>query len=180
MPADASFCPKCGRSIDAGPIPDTDPYAMKRTIKDSYRSDRRAFHEARRAARWGARMETPEWALINAVFGGLTVILIGGLLYLAASGLTPLVTWSNFWAYFLLGLGTMLFLRGLLAIFLVPSWHERGSLIAGIIVATIGAAGIAVTTYGLGQYFWIGVIVIGGILVIVAGILSYLFRVARP
>ncbi len=53
--------------------------------------------------------------LFNTIFGGLFVILLGGLLYLAASGTGgDLVTWSNFWTYLLMGLGGLLFVRGLL------------------------------------------------------------------
>jgi|GEM_PF-3896968 len=149
---------------------------MKHAMKDEYRAQKHAFKEARRAAKWGGWMGSPEWALIDALFGGLIVILLGGLLFMAASNVSSLVTWANFWAYFLLGIGVLLLLRGFAAIVIPGRPHEAGSIIGGIVLIIIGAAGVSIFLTGISQYLWIAIIVLGGILVIVAGIASYIFR----
>src|SRR5271157_4081004 len=176
VPDDAQFCPKCGTSLERSPFPGMDPHIMKHAMKDEYRAQKHAFKEARRAAKWGGWMGSPEWALIDALFGGLIVILLGGLLFMAASNVSSLVTWANFWAYFLLGIGVLLLLRGFAAIVIPGRPHEAGSIIGGIVLIIIGAAGVSIFLTGISQYLWIAIIVLGGILVIVAGIASYIFR----
>jgi hypothetical protein len=173
MPADSQFCPKCGQPAGGPAQPGPGPFdGMGR---HEWRHMRRA---ERRAERHGSRA-SPEWALFNAIFAGLFIILLGVLLYLAASGTLPdLVTWSNFWAYLLLGLGILLLIHGFLDL-LLRHYHGYGKIIGGMVVAVIGAAGISASLAGWHQYFWIGVIVLGGVLVILVGILSYLFRIVR-
>jgi hypothetical protein len=129
----------------------------------------------RREARWG-RWSSPEWALFNSIFGGLFIILLGGLLYLAASGQAgDLVTWTNFWAYLLLGLGILLLIRGLFEI-VTQHYHGFGQIIGGIVLMIIGALGITESLTGWIQYFWIVIIILGGLIIILAGLLTYLFR----
>src|SRR5271157_4472741 len=144
VPDDAQFCPKCGTSLERSSFPGMDPHIMKHAMKDEYRAQKHAFKEARRAAKWGGWMGSPEWALIDALFGGLIVIL--------------------------------LVLRGFAAIVIPGRPHEAGSIIGGIVLIIIGAAGVSIFLTGISQYLWIAIIVLGGILVIVAGIASYIFR----
>ena len=168
VPPDAQFCPKCGRPLSepaqANPFEGMDRHEM-----------RHAYRSMRREARWSG-WASPEWALFNAVFAGLFIVLLGGLLYLAASGTLPsLVTWANFWAYLLLGLGIMLLIRGFLGM-LARRYFEYGNIIGGMVLVVIGAAGITISLGGWQQYFWTGIIVLIGIIVILAGVLSYLFQ----
>lgn len=86
-----------------------------------------------------------------------------------------LVSWSNFWAYLLLGLGIMLLIRGFLDL-LLRHYHGYGKIIGGMVVAVIGSAGITVSLGGWGQYLWIAIIVVGGLLIILVGLLTYLFK----
>lgn len=176
VPADAKFCPKCGSPVEEAPFGGMDPRVMRHAMKEDYRTQKRAFREARRAAKWGVWGNTPEWALIDALFGGLIVIGLGSLLYMAASGLTPLVTWANFWAYFLLGIGVLLVLRGLAALIIPGRPQEVGSIVGGIVLMVIGTVGVSVFLTGWSQYFWAGLIVMVGVLVILAGIVSYIIR----
>jgi hypothetical protein len=130
---------------------------------------------SRRQARHEARA-SPELSLFNSIFGGLFVILLGGLLYLAASGMAgDLVTWSNFWTYLLMGLGAMLLARGFLEM-LTRHYHGPGSIIGGMVLLVIGAAGLTVSLGGWSRYLWIAIIVVGGLLIILVGLLTYLFR----
>lgn len=176
MPADAEFCPKCGKRANEPPFMGIDPHMMRHAMRDEYRAQRHAYKAARHAARWGGWTWSPEWALIDALFGGLVVIILGGSLFMAASGVSPMVTWANFWAYFLLGLGVLLLLRGLAALVVPGRPHEVGSMVGGLVLMVIGAAGVSVFLTGWSQYFWAGIIVLGGILVILVGILNYIFR----
>lgn len=122
------------------------------------------------------RWSSPEWALFNSVFAGLFIILLGGLLYLAASNQLPdWVNWSNFWAYLLLGLGILLLIRGFFEI-VTRHYNGYGQIIGGLVLSVIGAAGIASFLPGWAQYFWIVVIIAGGLVVILVGLLTYLFR----
>lgn len=123
-----------------------------------------------------SRRASPEWTLFNSVFGGLFVILLGSLLYLASSGLLgDLVTWSNFWTYLLMGLGGLLLVRGFLEM-LTGLRHGAGSVIGGMVLLVIGAAGLTVSLGGWGRYLWIAVIIVGGLLIILVGLLTYLLK----
>lgn len=169
LPADAQFCPKCGSPAN-GPGAQAPPFdGMSR------REARHAYRAMRRDARWGDAL-SPEWALFNTIFGGLFVIILGVCLYLAASGITSLVTWANFWAYMLLGFGALLLLRGFFGIFTARRHLEYGNITGGLVLMTIGAAGITFTLEGASRYLWIGIIIAGGLLVIIAGVLNYMFR----
>ncbi|HEY3272739.1 MAG TPA: zinc ribbon domain-containing protein [Methanocella sp.] len=168
MPADSQFCPKCGQPAGQPTGPDQF-YDMSR------RESRRAYRHMRRAARW-SDIASPERMLFNTIFGGLFVILLGGLLYLAASGTGgDLVSWSNFWAYLLMGLGGLLLVRGLLEM-LTRHYDGFGKLIGGMVLLVVGAAGLTVTLEGWTQYLWIAIIVVGGLLIILIGLLTYLFK----
>lgn len=174
IPADSQFCPKCGRPT-GGSAPVGQPSGPGPFYDMSHRESRRAYRHMRRAARW-SEFTSPEWMLFNSIFGGLFVILLGGLLYLAASGLGgDLVSWSNFWAYLLMGLGGLLLVRGLLEMF-TRHYHGFGNIIGGMVLLVIGAAGLTVTLEGWTQYLWIAIIVVGGLLIILVGLLTYLFK----
>jgi len=165
IPEGASFCPKCGAEAGGAPPVGFDRHA-----------DRHIRRQMRREWRWGLFM-SPEYRLIEAISAGLIIILLGVLLYLAASGLTPLVTWANFWAYLLIGIGGFLLLRAILALVLVPgSYYHFGGIIAGIILIAIGMAWLSVSMFGWDRPLWPLIIVGGGVLVIAVGIANYLAR----
>lgn len=137
---------------------------------------RRDWRHMRRAERHALRHASPEWMLFNTVFGGLFAILLGGLFYLAASGIAgDLVTWANFWTYLLIGMGGLLVLRGL---FTLLAWgsHEVGMIFGGMVLLVIGAAGLTESLGGWSRYLWIAIIIVGGLLIILVGLLTYLFK----
>jgi hypothetical protein len=104
----------------------------------------------RRAERHALRRErrsSPEWMLFNTIWSGLFVILLGGLLIIR--GLVMLLAWNN---------------------------QEAGLIIGGLVTLVIGAADLAVSLGGWTQYIWIAIIVVGGFLVILVGLLTYLFK----
>ena len=163
VPEGASFCPKCGTGVG-------------KASPEGFDRDRRMWRQMRREMRWGWFM-SPEYRLIGAIFAGLAIILLGVLLYLAASGLTPLVTWSNFWAYLLVGIGGFLLLRAILAMVLARgSFYHFGGIIAGIILIAIGMAWLSVSLFGWDRPFWPLIIVGGGVLIIAMGVANYLAR----
>jgi len=166
IPEGASFCPKCGAEVGG-----VSPEGWDRHV------DRHIRRQMRRQWRWGLFM-SPEYRLIEAISAGLIIILLGVLLYLAASGITMLVTWANFWAYLLIGIGGFLLLRAILTMILIPgSYYHFGSIIGGIILIALGAAWLSVSVFGWDRSLWPLIIVGGGVLVIAVGIVNYLARV---
>ncbi len=166
VPDDSSFCPKCGAEI--GPAA---PGGFDRHM------DRQIRRQMRREWRWGLFM-SPEYRLVEVISAGVIIILLGVLLYLAAAGITSFVTWSNVWAYLLIGVGAFLVLRAILAMVLLPkTYYHFGGIIGGIILIAIGAAWLSVSVYGWDRPFWPLIIIGGGVLVIAVGVANYLARV---
>ncbi len=165
---DANFCPKCGAEIGMAA-----PGGFDRHM------DRQIRRQMRREWRWDMFM-SPEYRLIEVVSAGVVIILLGVLLYLAAAGVTSFVTWSNIWAYLLMGIGAFLVMRAILAMVLFPkSYYRLGGIIGGIILIAIGAAWLSVSVFGWDRPFWPLIIVGGGILVIAVGVVNYLTRRAE-
>ncbi|HMK45417.1 MAG TPA: zinc-ribbon domain-containing protein [Methanocella sp.] len=156
VPSDAQFCPKCGSPT--APLPGSD-----------WREKRREYRAFRRSYRWNLQW-SPEWGLINAVFVGLLVIYAGSIMYLASAGLSSLITWSNFWAWLLIGLGGLMFLRSVARFVIGGRRHWYGDIIGGLILMIIGAAALASWT----RYIWVIMIVAGGVIIILAGLVNYL------
>ena len=105
--------------------------------------ERRQEHEERRRERWERRRHDP----IGAVIGALVLIWLG-LVMLAAQNpellrLGPFsVTWVNWWAFFIGGVGALLMLQGLLRAVTAYRRGITGSLIWGVVLLLIGLAGI--------------------------------------
>jgi len=105
--------------------------------------------------------------------GGLILILLGLLFYASQAGFAPL-TWSNFWEYFLVGLGVILILQGTIRY----AQHRRlfpGSFIAGVVLLIIGLASISSTNFSL----WPLILVVLGIGAIASAFVGRA-RVPRP
>lgn len=166
VPDGAAFCPKCGMEIGVrrendGGNPVNDP---------GWNMDRHMRRRMRREMRHGGWYVSPEYRLVEAITGGLIVILVGGLLF-AASQSYWLITWSNFWAYLIAGIGAILVLRYFIAL-LTPGhrYDHYGGLIWGIILIAIGSLFIV----GWSVTLWPLIIVAAGVLVIAVGLLNYL------
>lgn len=95
------------------------------------------------------------------VMGGLVLILIGSIFLLAQM---DRISWTHLWAYFLVGLGAILIVTGLLGIGGRGRGSTRGRFIGGVVLIVIGAANII----GLNVWWPYLLIVIGLMLVISA------------
>lgn len=106
--------------------------------------------------------------LISSISGGLIVILLGVLFLLVTM---DYLGWSNWWTYFLVGIGVILIIEAIVRSAL-PQYRYGvlGRLIGGIVLIAVGAGSI----YGLGN--WWPLILIG---VGIAVIIGALFGVRR-
>lgn len=77
---------------------------------------------------------------ISTIVWGLILVVLGGSLYLPAQ---DLVGWGEWWAYFLLGLGSIFVIEWRLRL-AMPAYRRAGmgKLVAGLILVGIGAANI--------------------------------------
>ena len=166
MPDDAGFCPKCGAPVGTG--------AEKDTGMNTGRYARRQLRREMRAAAAGWYW-SPEYRLMRTVMAGLFIILLGGLLMMAAWEITPLVTWANFWAYLLFGAGALLLIQYVLGFAMRGSmYHGFGALIGGIILMALGAAGLSMYFYDWARPLWPLIIVGGGVLIIAVAVAAFL------
>lgn len=97
---------------------------------------------------------------LSRVRGGLILILLG-ILFLLAS--LDRIMWADWWAYFILGLGAILILEGLLRI-MIPAYSEKvtGKLIGGTVLVVIGAFHL----FGVVTWWPVILIVVGVVIVL--------------
>ena len=75
---------------------------------------------------------------LSGMSGGLILILLGVLFLMAQQ---DYISWNNWWAYFLVGLGAIFILESLIRITRAePSGRYTGKLIGGAVLLVIGAA----------------------------------------
>lgn len=109
---------------------------------------------------------------MNAIFGGGVLIWLGITFWLGQSGT---VGWSNWWAYFIAGIGALLIIQGVLRVAMKGSTYEfSGFFIGGAILMIIGLA----FAYGVTLY-WPYIVILLGILVIAVAVLARM-RTPRP
>jgi hypothetical protein len=110
---------------------------------------------------------------LKSIRGGFLVLMLGALLFIATSGISSSIMLSNFFAYFLSGLGAIL-VASFFTHLLLPNckFYRYGDLIGGVILFAIGALCI----YGFDRYFLPMVIVSVGIYSISMGIVKFLSR----
>jgi hypothetical protein len=99
---------------------------------------------------------------ISAVLGGVVIILVGVLLFLASQGI---LSWDTWWQYLILGIGIILLVDSVIRYPQEGSAGFRfGRLIAGIVLIGVGAA------FLLGSVAWwpLIIVVVGVVVVIVA------------
>jgi hypothetical protein len=155
------YCHKCGQRVGEGSFGDE----IGREIGDSIRKS--IIIES-----------IPEVKLIDAIFGGLVVVLIGGLLYLAASGAVSWVGWNNFWAYFLLGLGVLLLIKGIAMFLIRPARNKAyGDIQGGLILGLIGCTFVLLLSGGDWSTNWPIFLVIAGAVIVAVAIATYMARI---
>ncbi len=143
VPADAAFCPRCGAQLSAttqAPTPSQPPtpYYSRREYR------RHEKQEKNEKAEKGEKGRGPGGSLIGPIVGGLILIWLGVTFYLQESGV---ISSSNWWAYFLVGIGVILIIQGLL--FYARSRRTSfGPFIGGVILILIGLTYISNYSFG--------------------------------
>ncbi len=123
--------------------------------------------EKREKAEKGEKGEKPEkkrdWT--GALLGGGILIWLGISLYITR---TEGVRWTDWWGYFVAGIGVLLIVMGA-ARAALPTHRGRaiGPFVGGVVLAIIGLSGI----YGI-QEFWPFVLVGIGLAIIVSAVVS--------
>ena len=125
LPSSAAFCPACGTPVAAGPTagsqaPPAQPVAPRYARHEKHeKQEKQEKHEK------GEKQEKGRGGdLAGAITGGLILILLGILLYYATLGTTA-VTFANFWQYFIIGVGVILVIQGIIR------YGEKGTLYLG-------------------------------------------------
>ena len=112
--------------------------------------ERRQEREERHRAHEERRRELREWRRsdpIGPIIGALVLIWLGVVLLAAQNSemvrLGPFsVTWTNWWAFFCVGVGALLILQGLLRIATAFGRGIVGSFVWGAVLLLVGLAGI--------------------------------------
>jgi len=170
LPADSSFCPTCGAAVTANaasqatstPTPQPGPAT---TGWEGRRYERREKQEKREKNEKNEKHEKSRGGdLAGALTGGLVLILLGLLLYLAESNIIA-VSWSNWWVYFLIGIGVILVIQGMIR-YGQHGYVSTGSFIGGAVLILIGLAFVS----SVGAYFWPLILVVLGIAAIASAL----------
>jgi hypothetical protein len=186
IPVDSKFCPKCGKPVEG----EAAQAAEGSRGRWDWRDERRAWRQAKRADScggwWGEDWMSqwswtwsPFWIMITAVIFGLGVVLVGTLLFLASSGFTGIVTWENFWAYLLIGLGALGVIRETAKYYVSGRHSWPGGMVFAIILITVGAAGLVAQMTGWSRYWWTFIILGGGLIIVLMGIFNYIWMKTR-
>jgi heme/copper-type cytochrome/quinol oxidase subunit 4 len=162
LPPGAAFCASCGTAVAVAPSGGQvgAPSAGQQGVAaapPSYptRQEKQEKQEKREKQEKGRGGD-----LAGALTGGLILILLGVLLYFAAVGTTA-INYSNFWEYFLIGIGAILILLGIIR-YAQRGTPYVGSFIGGVILMIIGFAFVSTANYA----FWPLILVVLGIAVI--------------
>ncbi|MBN1273650.1 MAG: hypothetical protein JXB26_15390 [Candidatus Aminicenantes bacterium] len=98
---------------------------------------------------------------VSGVMGGLTLIFLGVLFLMT---INDYISWSDWWAYLLIGLGIILIIEVVIRAFLPSSRHfSGGKLVIGCILIVLGATNI----YGITRW-WPLILIAVGIAVILS------------
>jgi hypothetical protein len=160
LPADATFCPNCGAAVVFAPsagqqgAPPAQP-PQPRHYEKYEKQEGREKEEKREKQEKGRGGD-----LAGALTGGFILILLGVLLYYATVGTTA-INYGNFWQYFLIGLGAIIILQG------IVRYAERrtpyiGSFIGGAVLMILGFAFVSSANF----VFWPLILVVLGLAII--------------
>ena len=169
LPVGSTFCPNCGSAVStaapaSGATPVSAPYSARQERWESRRekNEKQEKHEKNEK---GEKQEKGKGGdLAGALTGGLILILLGVLFYLAQSNLVS-ITWSNWWQYFLIGIGVILIIQGLIRYGQRGRFYS-GSFVGGAVLIIIGLA----FTSSLSAYFWPLIFVLLGVVAIASAI----------
>lgn len=107
---------------------------------------------------------SPQYQSLTRMFPGLIIIWLGLSLFLREQGIV--ISNSDWWAYFLLGLGIIFLFDAFVRMIGQPDNQPfMGKLIAGVVLASIGASGV------IGLKNWWPLILIGvGVIIILVNL----------
>lgn len=155
------FCPKCGAPV--GP-PERVPHEKEEKREKEEKHEKREKEEKHEKA----APEKREGDMLGAVVGASILILLGALFSLIQIGTFSWITWTNWWWYFLFGIGCILIVSAALrAAVTTYKATAVGPLIGGVILCLIGLAGIINI-----ENWWPLLLIAVGIAVIVGGLVA--------
>ena len=162
MPADAEFCPKCGRQAAVAPVAAERTHAREEKREKSEKDEKEEKRE--KDEKSGDRT--------GVLVGGLILIWLGVSLYLVQA---HRFSWDQWWPYFIVGIGVILIVQAIVrystARYMRPA---AGFLIGGVVLIVIGLAGVA----GIKDW-WPFLLIAIGVVVILAGVTARA-RTPRP
>jgi len=156
LPSGSVFCPSCGAAVAVASSAGQQGTAPVQPSQPT-RYEKREKHEKQEKREKGEKQEKGRGDLAGALTGGLILILLGVLLYYSTLGTTA-ISYGNFWQYFMIGVGAILILQGIIR------YSQRGtpyigSFIGGAVLMIIGFAFVSNSNYA----FWPLILVILGI-----------------
>jgi hypothetical protein len=181
------YCPRCGSAVTTTIPPPTGGPSTTGTAAPGtpppptdWREQRRQWRAQRRAERYekyekgekqGEKAEkgTLGGGIIGPIIGGSILIWLGITFYLEQIGYLPSSDW---WAYFIAGIGVILIIQGILS-YSKYRTPFVGPFIGGAILLVIGLAFIG----NIGTNFWPLILVIIGVAILISSITA---RRRRP
>lgn len=146
------FCVKCGAAL-------REP-GLKYAREEKHEKDEEREKREKKEKSEKTEKHEKEGEKIAPITGGLILIYLGITFYFAASNV---ISWLDWWSYFLLGLGGILIIQALL-ISVLTKMRGYGFLIGGAILCLIGASGIL----GIREWWPLVVIAIGLAVIVMA------------
>lgn len=151
----SAFCAKCGTPVlgavaPSGPTtaPPATPSAPPTWEGRHERHEKHEKNEKREKQEKQEKHEKQEKGrggdLAGAITGGLVLILLGTLFYLAQTNVIS-VTWNNWWMYFMIGMGAILIFTGLVR-YAQRRYMPTGSFIGGAVLIFFGLAFVSNTS----------------------------------
>ena len=158
----SAFCARCGTPVSgtaAPPGPTMAPSATPSAPSTwERRYEKQEKHEKREKREKNEKQEKGRGGdLAGAITGGLVLILLGTLFYLAQTG-TISITWSNWWEYFIIGMGVILIITGFVR-YAQRGYTPTGSLIGGAVLILLGFAFVSSNNFSI----WPLVLVVIGV-----------------
>lgn len=122
---DMTFCPKCGAALKAEtPLGETAPSPPPRVerVEKAEKTEKAEKQEKQEKGETPEKHEEREYAWLGPFIGGIILLFIGLMLYLAVTGF---VKWENAWALFFVMIGIIIIAGGVYAAIVAAKRHPR-------------------------------------------------------
>jgi len=165
------YCPKCGKEVkdedihcaNCGTTLKGEGVVYRRQEDWSSRNEKNEKTEKNQRNEKHEKEEKNERDRVSSsLMGGLIILWLGLSFLLRGWGY---ITDNDWWAWFLIGIGVILIIRGLLAFIQSGVKAGLGFLIGGFVLAAIGGSEIFNIQNG-----WAVILIIGGIAIILSGL----------